>query len=454
MQHRRGYPAPSTLLTSLSPVPRRLPALALVCAVTLGALSACAAKEGDDIGSPIFNGTTPDGQTVDPPRTTLPIPTIDAIRVPLDSFSIQGAVDIAEPGDLILIDPGLYTEEVIVRTNDIVIRGRDRNTVFIDGVHSLNDGVTVLADGVALENLTVRNYLNDGVSVGTGDDVVPVNRFRAFHVTTSNTGANGIALRNVTNAEIRQGWLSGHAGSGVLVTDCTQCNTLITTTLAQYSARGFSVVGASEGVAIFSSTSQNNRVGIMVEDSPRQPTTGALIAANLVLNNGFTSTPSADPSDDRSFGVGIHVGGTLSTEVTANRIRANTRTGILLSTNNAGTSGDPIAPVVQRNVVEAHPEADIVLAFGDRIVDPSTCVLDNGTAVIGPPGAAEAAACSDTNVAPPEFVWEGEPRSTIPYANGPVPPTIDGLVEPDSILPQPAGPVMLPNPATAAVPEG
>ena len=432
-------------------MPRRLLALALLGALTL---SACAAKEGDDIGSPIFNGTTPDGQRVDPPRTTLPIPSIDAIRVPLDSFSIQGAVDMAQPGDLILIDPGVYTEEVIVVTSDIVIRGRDRNTVFIDGVHSLNNGITVRADGVALENLTVRNYLNDAVSVGTGDNTIAVNRFRALHVTTSNTGANGIALRNVTNAEVRQGWLSGHARSGVLVTDCSQCNTLITTTLAQYSARGFSIIGASDGVAIFSSTSQNNRVGIVVEDSSTQPTTGALVAANLVLNNGFTSTPSADTSDDRSFGVGIHVGGTLSTELAANRIRANTRTGILLSTNNAGTSGDPIAPVVQRNVVESHPEFDIVLAFGDRIIDPSTCVLDNGSAVIGPPGAAEASACSDTNTAPPAFVWEGEPRTTIPYVNGPVPPTIDGLVDPDTVLPQPAGPVVLPDPTTAAVPEG
>lgn len=432
-------------------MPRRLLALVLLGALTL---TACAAKEGDDIGSPIFNGTTPNGERVDPPRTTLPIPSINAIRVPLDSFSIQGAVDMAQPGDLILVDPGVYTEEVVVRTNDIVLRGRDRNTVFIDGVHSLTNGVTVQADGVAIENLTVRNYLGDAISVdGTGSPT-PINRFRAFHITTSNTGANGIALRNVTNAEVRQGWTSGHANAGVLVTQCTQCNTLITTTLAEYSARGFAVVGAVDGVAIFSSTSRNNRVGIVVEDSVEQPTTRALIAANLVLNNGFTSTPNNTPLNDRSFGVGIHVGGTVSTEVVANRVRANTRTGVLLSTNNAETSGDPIAPLVQRNAIEGHPEADIVLAFDDQVVDPSTCVSDNGPAVIGPPGAAEAAVCGDANVAPPAFVWTGEPRTTIPYANGPVPPTIDGLPDPDSALPQPAGPVVIPSADSATVPEG
>ena len=430
---------------------RRLFVLALLGALVL---TACAAREGDDIGTPIFNGTTPDGLRVEPPRTTLPVPEIDAIRVPLDSFSIQGAIDLAQPGDLILVDPGVYTEEITITTSDLVIRGRDRNTVFIDGVHGLNTGVSVSADGVSIENLTVRNYLVDAITVGLEGTPIPINRFRALHVTTSNTGENGIALRNVTNAEVRQGWVSGHGASGVLVEDCSQCNTLITTTLAQFSARGFSVVGAADGVAIFSSTSQNNRVGIVVENSPNQPSSGVLIAANLVLNNGFASTPSLDPTNDRSFGVGIHVGGTVSTQVIANRIRANTRTGILLSTNNADTSGDPIAPNVQRNVVEAHPESDIVLAFGDSIIDPSTCVIENGVAEIGPPGAAEAATCSDANVAPPLFDWVADPHSSIPYANGPVPPTIDGLVEPDTALPQPAGLVVVPAAETAAVPEG
>lgn len=416
-------------------------------------ISACAAQEGDDIGSPIFNGTTPDGQTVEPPRTTLPQPDVDAIRVPLDSFSIQGAVDMAQPGDLILIDPGVYTEEVVVLTPDVVIRGRDRNTVFIDGIHGLNNGLSVRADGVAVENVTVRNYLGDGISVGT-EQPIPINRFRALHVTTSNTGDNGIALRNVTNAEIRQGWHSGHGGSGVLVSGCTNCSTLITATLTEYSATGFRVVGAQEGVSVFSSTSRNNRVGILVEDGPAQPTTGAVVAGNVVLNNGFTSTPSNDPATDRGFGVGIQVGGTVSANIVANQISGNTRAGVLLGPSNAGTTGDPIAPRVDRNVIAGHPESDIVLAFEDEIIDPSTCILDNGTATIGPAGAAEAAACGDDNTRPPLFAWTGEPRSTIEYVNGPVPPGIDGMTDADSAIATPAGPVGLPDPATANAPAG
>ncbi len=428
---------------------RRIIAVFVVGALTL---AACAAREGDDIGSAIFNGTTPDGLQVEPPITTLPIPEIDAIRVPLDFFSVQGAVDAAQPGDLILIDPGVYTEEVIINVPDVVIRGRDRNTVFIDGLHSATTGLTVLADGVAIENLTVRNYLGDAIVVDGTSTSVPINRFRAFHVTTSNTGQNGISLINTTNAEVRQGWLSGHAGAGVEVSECTACATLITTTLAEFSARGFSVVGANGGVSIFSSTSRNNRTGITVEDGPTQPATDVVLAANLILNNGFTSTPSADPAWDTSFGTGVHIGGTLGTQVAANRITGNTRAGVVLSQNIARTSGDPIAAVVERNVVVDHVEGDVVLALLDGIIDPGLCVRNNEAAIINPAGAESSATCGEASTPPVRFEWTGQPRTTIPYPNGPVPPGIDGMTEADVAPPIPAGPVVAPDISSAVVP--
>ena len=121
------------------PVCRRLTAVVVVLLTGL-AVVACAPVEGDDIGTPIFDGTTPDGVAIDPPITTLPTPEIDAIRVPFDHFSVQEAVEAAQPGDLVLIDPGVYSEEVVISTPDVVVRGRDRNTVFVDGLHSCRIG--------------------------------------------------------------------------------------------------------------------------------------------------------------------------------------------------------------------------------------------------------------------------------------------------------------------------
>lgn len=425
---------------------------AAVVAALLLVVSGCASREGDDIGSPIFNGTTPDGLQVEPPITTLPIPEIDAIRVPLDFFSVQNAVDAAQPGDLILLDPGVYTEEISITTPDIVVRGRDRNSVFIDGLHSATTGITVLADGVAIENLTVRNYLGDGIVVQADSVAVPRNRFRALHVTTSNTGENGINLENTTNAEIRQGWLSGHGAAGVQVTDCANCATLVTTTLVEFSARGFSVSGGMGGVSIFSSTSRNNRTGVVVEDGPTLPSTDVLVAANLVLNNGFTTSPSTDPLWDTSFGTGVFLGGTVGTEVVANRVEGNTRSGIVLSQTIGREDADPIATRLERNETSGHVEGDIVLALLAGVADAGLCIRDNVGSSIAPQGAAEAARCGAENSAPPLFEWTGETRSTIPYPNGPVPPGIDGMAEADVAPPIPAGPVVSPDVSSAVVP--
>ena len=48
------------------------------------------------------------------------------IHVPVDKPTIQGAVDAAQPGDLILVAPGTYHEAVKVCTSDLTIRGEDR----------------------------------------------------------------------------------------------------------------------------------------------------------------------------------------------------------------------------------------------------------------------------------------------------------------------------------------
>lgn len=424
---------------------------ALCCCVLI--VSGCAARDGDDIGSPVFNGTTPEGEVVVPPISTLPAPTVSAIRVPSEAFSIQAAVDMAQPGDLILVDPGVYNEEVLISTEDIVIRGRDRNQVFVDGIHSLNTGIQVNANGVAIENLTVRNYLGDAISVGSPVQAVPIDSFRAVHVTTSNTAQSGIALRNVINAELQQGWHSGHGNAGVLISECADCNTLVSSTLAEFSARGFSVVGVQGAVSVTSVTSRNNRAGIVIEDGETQASSGVVVAASIIQNNGFSTSPVQNPAFDTSFGVGIHVGGTNQTQVLANRITGNTAAAVLLSENVNQTSGNPVGPRVERNVLLDNRAEDIVLAYRSAGVDPDLCIAGNGAARITPEAAQEAARCGLSTEPVPDFEWVTSDHDSIEYQNGPVPPTIDGMADADSAAPVPAGPVILPDPADATVPD-
>jgi len=387
---------------------RRALSLLLVAVVFV---SGCASVEGDDIGSPIFNGTTPEGDIVNPPITTLPIPEVDAIRVPFDHFSVQAAVDAAQPGDLILIDPGVYSEEVVVDIADIVIRGRDRNTVFIDGLHSATTGIRVQSDGVAIENMTVRNYLGDAVTVDASTREVPIDGFRALHLTTSNTGRHGIALNNVRNAEISQVWVSGHGNTGVRIENCADCATTVETTLAEFSSHGFVISGAERGATLVRSTSRNNRIGVLVEDGLRQ-TVGAIIGGSVILNNGFANSPSADPATDHAFGVGVHVSGSFGTQVIANRIAGNTRVGVLIGTNRFGEDAVAVETMVERNEIADHPEGTVVTTRE----------------------------------------WSVTQHGSIPYENGPVPPGIEGLPNADVDLPIPAGPVSALDVAGLVVP--
>ncbi len=83
---------------------------------------------GDDVGA---SDATPIGSS------DAPAPKISAsgrtIRVPADAKTVQAGVDRARPGDLVLVSPGVYHEEVTVATNGIVLRGVDRNTTILDG---------------------------------------------------------------------------------------------------------------------------------------------------------------------------------------------------------------------------------------------------------------------------------------------------------------------------------
>ena len=85
------------------------------------------------------------------------------IRVPADAKTIQAGVDKAKKGDLVLASPGVYKESVTIGTDGIVLRGVDRNRTILDGEFMRENGVKVVgAGGVAIENLTARNFTENG----------------------------------------------------------------------------------------------------------------------------------------------------------------------------------------------------------------------------------------------------------------------------------------------------
>jgi hypothetical protein len=130
------------------------------------------------------------------------------LHVPGDYATIQAAVDDAEPGDLILVGPGTYKEAVTVETDELTIRGTDRNEVILDGGFELDTGLRVVgADGVAAENMTARNYAAIGF-YWTG-----VEGYRGSYLTSYRTGDYGIYAFDSTKGLIEHSYASGSPGA-------------------------------------------------------------------------------------------------------------------------------------------------------------------------------------------------------------------------------------------------
>ena len=82
--------------------------------------------------------------------------------------SIQRAVNVARPGDWILIDRGVYYGKVRIRTTSLHLRGLNRNKVILDGRHQAGNGIEILSNDVRVENRLSSRFGGDS-SVREGD---------------------------------------------------------------------------------------------------------------------------------------------------------------------------------------------------------------------------------------------------------------------------------------------
>ena len=91
----------------------------------------------------------------------------------------------------------------------------DRNRVVLDGGNGTRfDGITVHADGVAVENLTVRGFASDAVLfTPPKGSTKQLNGWRASYVTAASNGLHGIDALGARGGTIDHVWASGH-GAG------------------------------------------------------------------------------------------------------------------------------------------------------------------------------------------------------------------------------------------------
>ncbi|HLE95452.1 MAG TPA: right-handed parallel beta-helix repeat-containing protein [Acidimicrobiia bacterium] len=272
--------------------------------------------------------------------------------VPQGYPTIQAAVDAADPGDLVLIDRGVYREEVQVTTPGLIIRGIDRNEVIIDGEFQRPNGIEVFfADGVAVENLTVRNATGNGV-FWTG-----VRGFRGSYLTALNNQDYGIYAFDSSDGLLEFSYAFGSPDAGFYIGQCDPCQSTLTDSISEWNGLGFSGTNASSDLYIVESVFRYNLSGIgpnTLDGELLPPFHGVNVVGNLVHDNGNEDAP-AKALQWAAQGNGIMLSGGGDSYVSRNRVFNHPQSGII------------VLPMIDANVYmsyDHHVEGNVVAGSG------------------------------------------------------------------------------------------
>ncbi len=297
---------------------RRLLALVLVLAAVA---AGCGGDDGGDGGS---DGGSGEAST---------------IRVPDDYDTIQGAVDAAAPGSLILIEPGVYEEEVNVTTDDLVIRGLDRNEVVLEGNFEFENGIRVLeADGVVVENMTAQNYTRNGF-FWTG-----VDGYRGSYLTAIRNGDYGVYAFGSINGVLEHSYASGSPDAGFYIGQCFPCNAVIRDVVSEWNGLGYSGTNSGGELYIVESEFRDNRAGIVPNSGSYEgcyPERESTIVGNYVHDNDNAETDAIDAAL-LAQGTGIVTPGGRDNIIERNLVENHETAGIAIV---PFPEDDPIAPI-------------------------------------------------------------------------------------------------------------
>ena len=290
--------------------------------------TATAATATDGSGAPVSSAVAasiPPPDTVQPSNPSAPVAVGATINVPADAPTIQGAVDMAKPGDLILIQPGTYNEAVTVETNNLTIRGIDRNKTVLDGKFALDNGVRVVgANGVAIENLTARNYTKNGF-FWTG-----VTGYRGSYLTAFRNGDYGVYAFLSYKGQIDHSYGAGSPDAGFYIGGCYPCEALINGVTSEHNGLGYSGTNSGGDLLIVNSIFRFNRAGVVPNSGSYEvcyPERASTIIGNVVYSNNQPDTPAIDVSL-LAMGNGILSAGGVNNTIERNLVYDHDKTGI------------------------------------------------------------------------------------------------------------------------------
>lgn len=286
--------------------------------------------------------------------------------------TIQAAVNDAEPRDLVLVEPGVYREEVQVNdTPRLTIRGTDRNEVVIDGDYGDYTGITVTTDDVVVENLTLRRWKYGVYWVG-------VEGYRGSYITAHHNTEYGIYAFNSRHGRFENCYSSGCNDAGFYIGESQPANAVITDCIAEYNAMGYSGTNAGGDLVIKDSVWRHNMSGLVPntldsqDGAPQGHVDGGIRIENNEIYENNNMTVPAYSNAYPPAGNGITIAGGHENDVVGNEIRDQAKYGIVLAPMVDDNFYWPRGNVVAGNTVENSGRVDLAQAFpgsNNRFVD-------------------------------------------------------------------------------------
>jgi len=200
----------------------------------------------------------------------------------LEGQRIQDAINDASSGDIILVEPGVYPEKIVVNKSNLTVKGEGSQFVFIDGC---GDGpvVRVSGDGVVFGGFTVRNGgSKPGVEV-SGDCVALVNN--------SFVGCGyGVQLYYCSGVVVQRNSFSGNTVGISLYGASNSSIANNTVTKSIYGGHGIAVLSSSINNKICGNLIWNNSHGMWFSGGSREN----IVAENTIVKNNIIGIELTD----------------------------------------------------------------------------------------------------------------------------------------------------------------
>ena len=272
---------------------------------------------------------------------------------------------------MVLVGPGEYREAVSVTTPGLTIRGTDRNEVILDGELTRENGIVVTADGVAVENMTARNYTVNGFF---WNGVVG---YRGSYLTAIDDWVYGIYAFDSVDGLFEHSYASGAYDAGFYIGQCDPCDAVITDVVAEYNGLGYSGTNASGNIWIVNSVWRNNVAGIVpntLDSELLPPAHDVVVAGNHIHDSGEVGQAPSKVAEWSAYGNGVVLAGVRNALVRNNLIVNSPTSGVQVVSNIDASFWPSGNNEIRDNVIRGSGRADIT--FGGP-AEGGSCAADN-----------------------------------------------------------------------------